>query len=600
MSSLPLRPQPIELESLTDYLERLAHANGYQGYELWSVLKRKGESHRKILSDALNGLSLPEFSGPADHHIEIPVNNFGLQVADFTRYPRRWCPHCIRSQPWFRPLWRLKVTPVCAEHGMRLMERCPSCGVWGSVSSILRGTCECGVHFVDVSVAVARRHTRLARILEKSLTGAAVIELETTKVTMTAPQLVRLICYIGRLKEGPSLRKPGKLAKMGEVDVSFAVFDDASILLDNWPEAFWHCLEKYMDASPNDASIHRVFGALYHVLYRRLRDPENQFLRNAFEAFLLEHWRGELCGRHRLFDSNTIASHPRRGLARVARAHNIGGETLRRMVHQGWLPAKQFTQSQRRRVITVDESQLQAFLPDPADYLDLRSTARYLGLKRSRLRELVALGAILADAIPTWQKRNQWHFRRNQVVGFLAQIRQLATAKLCGQVTVTLDHVLRYWKVTSEELAALLQAMKNHVICFSIAESGRLRDLVFDSAELRTWLCGHRRITTEWVSVSNAAEILGLKEEVVYELVSKAFLSARLIERKGRIIRRISFSSLEQFEREYVSLASLAKQEKVSSSALLRSIAVHPVTGPRIDGGRQYFFRREELPASSE
>lgn len=135
MKPLPLRPLPMRHEPLTDYLERLAHANGYHGRELWSVLNREGESHDKILSDALNGFSLPEFSGPIDRQIEIQVNLFGLQAADFTRYPRRWCPHCIDSQPWFRPVWRLKAAAVCAEHCARLLELCPSCRASPSVSS---------------------------------------------------------------------------------------------------------------------------------------------------------------------------------------------------------------------------------------------------------------------------------------------------------------------------------------------------------------------------------------------------------------------------------------------------------------------------------
>lgn len=232
MKCLPIRPMPMRHEPLTDYLERLTHANGYHGRELWSVLNRGGEPHDKILSEALNVFSLPEFSGPTDRHIEISVNLFGLKAADFTRYPRRWCPHFINSQPWFRPVWRLKVAAVCAEHCTRLLESCPLCRAWPNVSSILRGICECGARFVDVSVSAARRHTRLARALEASLSGTAVIELETVETAMTAPQLVRLICYIGRLKEGPTLRRPGQLAKLGEMDVSFSIFDGAAILIE--------------------------------------------------------------------------------------------------------------------------------------------------------------------------------------------------------------------------------------------------------------------------------------------------------------------------------------------------------------------------------
>jgi len=595
MKPLPLRPLPMQLEPLTDYLERLAHANGYHGLELWSVLNRNSESHSKILSDALNGFLLPEFSGPADRHVEIQVNLYGLQAADFTRHPRRWCPHCLKSQPWFRPVWRLKVAAVCAEHCARLLEKCPSCKMEPTLSSILRGTCECGARFVDVTIAAARRQTRLARTLEASLMGNGVIELETVKITMTAPQIVRLICYIGRLNEGPGLRRPGQLAKLGEIGVSFSIFDEAAILLDNWPEAFWHCLEQHMDASPDDASVRRVFGALYQVLYRRLRDPVNQFLRNAFEAFLLDHWRGELCGRHRLFHNETIMSHYIQGLAKVARANGIGSQTLKRMVHQNLLPAKRFAPTAKRQLITIDANQLSTLIPAPSDYLDLRSTARFLGLERIRLRELVGLGAILADTHPTWRGRNQWHFRRHVVSEFLNELRQAATFIVCTEKNVPLRHVLQCWRVTTAEFAALLTAMKKNEIGFSMPAYGLLRDAVFDEPELRSWLKGHRLTVAEWVSVTTASEILGLKEEVVYELVSRALLGAKLVEDKGRIVRRILLASLEKFEREYVSLASLAKRHNISSNALLKRITVDAATGPRVDGGRQYFFRRDKI-----
>lgn len=592
MKPLPLRPLPIQLEPLIDYIERLAHANGYRGHELWSVLNRDGESHSKILSDALNGFPLPEFSGPADPHIQIRVNLYGLHASDFTRYPQRWCPHCIKSKSWFRPLWRLKLATVCAEHCTRLLEICPMCRTFPSVSSILRGICECGARFTDVAVASARRHMQLARAFELSLTGPTVIELEKVKITMAAPQLIRLVCYIGRLKEGPNLHRPGQLAKLGNMDVSFSIFDEAAILLDNWPEAFWHCLEKHMDVSPNDASVRRVFGALYQVLYRRLRDPANQFLRDAFETFLLQHWRGELCGRHRLFHHETILYHSRQGLSKVARARGISSQRLKQMVHQDLLPAKRFAPTSKRQMITIDANQLSTLIPDRNDYLDLRSTARFLGLERTRLRELVALGAILPDKHPTWLRRNEWHFRRHLVSEFLDEFRQAATSECFREEDVSLRHVLQYWRVNTTELAALLKAMKNNEIPFAMSAHNQLRDAVFREDELRAWLKEYRITKTEWVSVTRASEILGLKQQVVYELVANNFLNATAFQSEGRAIKKIALSSLEKFQDEYVSLASIAKQKNLSPKKLLKELNVKPETGPSIDGSRQYFLKK--------
>jgi hypothetical protein len=60
---------------------------------------------------------------------------------------------------------------------------------------------------------------------------------------------------------------------------------------------------------------------------------------------------------------------------------------------------------------------------------------------------------------------------------------------------------------------------------------------------------------------------------------------------------RISLGDIERFQESYVSLAELARSEHRAPRALLCDIDVVPVTGPSIDGSRQYFFRRADLRA---
>lgn len=595
MKPLPIRPLPVPSEPLSDFLERLAHANGYRAWELWSILDQGGFSHEKVLSDALNGYALPAFSGPVSPRVNIPVESYGLQSADFTHMHRRWCPLCIESAAWLRPIWRLKVATVCDIHRVHLLQACPACNQWTSAQSILHGTCECGGRFTPVVVPAARKLVQLARALAASLTGAAVFKLDGVTVTLTAPQLVRMICFTGRLIEGPQLSRPGQVRELEELNVASRIVDGVTTLLADWPNAFWRCLERYVDASPADASVRRVFGSLYHVIYKDLREPAFQFWRDAFELFLLDHWRGELCGRHRLFREETIHSHHNQGLARVARMTGVGKETLKRMVHQDWLPAHKFTVPSKRQFITIDRTQLSQFIPDPADYLDLRSAARLLGIKLMRVRQLVATGAILADIKPDWRRSNRWQFRRGEVCGFMDQIRRAALARLPKAATVTLNHALRYWRVSSIELCALLTTARQGEIPFMLAAEGKLRDVTFGQIGLHDWLERHRKSTTDWVTVTVAAGLLGLKEQVVYELVAKNLLVADLVQKDGRTFRRISQPSQERFRQEYVSLAELARQQKTSTGALLKRLEAQPVTGPKVDGGRQYFYKRGDL-----
>jgi hypothetical protein len=548
------------------------------------------------LTSLLNGCALPKFSGPVVISAPIEVDTFGLQPVDFTHNRRRWCPSCIVQAGWMRPIWRLKVATICTIHRTRLVQSCSECCSSPSLQEILHGACKCGRRFAETSVLATRTELQIASALSDSLDGAATLNLGGTEVKLITSQLVRLISYIGQFIKGPLLRRPGKIRELEDISVAAGLVAGTSKLLADWPSAFWSCLARFVDLAPADASVRRVFGVLYHVLYQDLRDPSFQFLRDAFELFLLEHWRGELCGRHRLFSEMTLTNHRHQGLIRVARAAGMSSKRLRKMIHQDQFPASQFNPESARNIITADRDLLARLIPAPAEYLDLRAVSRLLGLTRTRLRQLVAHGAILADAQPDFRRSNRWHFRRADLTLFINEIREAALPDTeVVHDAITLTHALQFWCVSPTELSTLLKSLKLREIRFFASTNCRLGDLKFCAAVLRNWLSGIRASTVEWISVSNASKRLALKEEVVYELVAKNFIDADVISKNGQTTRRISLPSLDHFRRTYVAAPELSKLRGTSTTFLLKCVSARPITGPKIDGGRQYFFRRNDV-----
>jgi hypothetical protein len=600
MRPLPVRPPPVPNEPIMDYLERLANSNGYNLREFQAWFASGQGICTKTLTESLGGLQLPAFSGPANPRVKVSVNSFGLQAADFTRMRRRWCPTCIAREAWVRPFWRLKTAIACSVHRVRLLQSCPRCHSYPDLQSILNGMCVCGVNFVEVLSQATRAEIQISKVLNKSLFQTATFDLRESEIELDTPQIVRLICYTGQFSKGPLLHRPGKIRDLESIDVATDLVAGAATLLADWPSAFWHCLELFVKAAPDDASVRRVFGPLYHVLYQDLRDPAFHFLRSSFELFLLEHWRGELCGRHRLFSEETINKHRHQGLARVARSAGLGSKRLRRMVHQDRFPANTFNPNSTKHLITVDKEVLARLLPNPNDYLDLRATARLLGFKRTRLRQLVAHGVLLADAKPDFRISNRWNFRRSEVLDLLDTIRQ-GSGEIPETIpTITLNHALRYWRVSATELGELIHAVKQREILYALTENGVLGGLVLGEHDLRAWFSRTRRADTSWVSVSKAADLLGLKEQVVYELVSKNLIMADVIATSGHAVRRLKLTSVEHFKMTFVSGAELAKQQDISPRNLLKTIGALPTTGPSVDGGRQYFFRRADLGICTE
>lgn len=594
MKALPLRPFPVPYESLSDYVARLAGLNGYHSQELWNILIRDGERHIDALENALGGRPLPLFSGPGIPNVEIPVATYGLRSSDFTRLYPRWCAHCLRQCAWLRPEWRLKVATVCHLHSVRLLQTCPYCGMRPQIDNIFAGRCECGANFSRRMRSASEVQVHLAKALTDSMRGSAVLSLDDICEEFTTSELVRLIRYLGRLVDG-ELTRPGQIQECEDLNVASQLFDGTVRLFSDWPTVFWECLDRHLEKSRYETSVRKTFGTLYRVLYKDLSDPAFQFIRNAFELFLLEHWRGELCGRHRLFNQETIAGRRHHSLTTVARDNHLGRGVLKRMVERGLMPANHLKTTSRRKFITIDETRLIEFIPPPGAYLNLRQVSSALGLKRTRIRELVAQGLVMADVRPNVEGENKWKFRRVEIAKLLAAFTTASLKRKPSGTKITLDHALRYWRISSSELYALLRDAIDAKIPFHLASKSLLRDITFTEEGLQSWLAAKRASKISWVSATTAATTLRLKEEVVYELVAKNLIDATLIPAKGRIFKRISQSSLLRFKEDYVSLAELAKAQGTSSNTLLKRIGATPITGPQIDGGRQYFFRRLDL-----
>ncbi len=128
-----------------------------------------------------------------------------------------------------------------------------------------------------------------------------------------------------------------------------------------------------------------------------------------------------------------------------------------------------------------------------------------------------------------------------------------------------------------------------------MTESSVISAMVLDDNRTRSWLEDHRRRTIPWLTPTQAAKLLEVKEHVVYELIGKHLLVADLVSGGRSMLKRIRHDSLKAFQRDYVSLSTLAKAVGTTATVLLATLSARPVTGPRIDGGRQYFFRREDL-----
>lgn len=97
------------------------------------------------------------------------------------------------------------------------------------------------------------------------------------------------------------------------------------------------------------------------------------------------------------------------------------------------------------------------------------------------------------------------------------------------------------------------------------------------------------------MTVPQCAVRLGLKQEVVYHLVRKGLIRTRRARSGRRQAQVVTLAMLHAFEDTYESLSCAAVRAGMDHRRGLqwaRANGVALVTGPGVDGGRQYFVRR--------
>ena len=583
-------------ESVYGYLLRLSSANGFERpRELWKAMSKAGCVDVRIYFKAL-GTESKELSAPAPGYADLPVQSHGLADSEFNLSHFRWCSLCMAESPYLRAEWGLKAFVACTRHKVMLVERCNDCGELQRWERGALTSCPCGCQLTVGAPTVA--DPSLLSIMSgimSAIKGGGQFSVADTPLALSLAQGLRLLEYLGQYADGPMPSRPGQLMGLHGLDVALRVTRGAVQLLHDWPNGFRSRLEAILaEDTSTGLSVRRVFGRLYRVLYTDLRDPEFQFLRDAFETFLHDRWQGVIGRRNRSFRPEFFGRQRRVVLTRFARGAGTGGATIRNLVLRGDLDAARIQLPSGRHAITLDVEQLEKASAIVSDQVDLLEAKRILGLGRRRVLELVDGGMI-----PVLQRSGQldakrWYFQRSVLDTLLARLVTAVVVLPSAGALVTLGYVLKYWQIDAQEFCDLVQAVLDGVLIGFAGEQSALSALQVDESELRAWLVTYRS-HAEWLSVDEAARQLGLKQQVAYELVTRGLLASERKPRGGHSMVCVLQQSVVDFKASYISLAQLAKEQGLMPRVLLARLSVSPVTGPSVDGGRQYFFLKADF-----
>lgn len=520
-----------------------------------------------------------------------PAQLYGMRLDDFNHNYMRWCSACLEESAYLRGEWGLKLSCVCVRHAVMLQDRCPHCRSLQRLQRAELLVCSCGFYVGRSTCAPAPTALlNLHRVLLEALTPS-----NEELVVIRPATWVRLVKYLGPFDDNPLARRPGQVKGLNQLSAAIALASRTANLLDDWPANFNRLLYRIRAAIPAATHIADAFGSLYHVLYRDLNEPALMFLREAFEAYLRDNWFGLLGRRNRRLRLETIAQHPHRPIHEIAQETNTGKAAICHLARMGAILGQATHHRSGRTTWAIPSAEIGRVVAYRADSLSLRQMAERLGIGRMRVRELIDAGLLRAWVSPERTGAGAWWLSRADADRLMSLVRPIGQRET-SIANVQLTTVLRGWRLQRGEFPALLHALlSNEIDVAGRSASGiGLGGLLFAVPMLRVWLDSHRSKKQSWLSVDCGAKVLGLKQQVAYELIERGLLTA---DRLGGI-RRVHCDSIVEFRTSYVSLSEIAKTHGRSPRQMLKLIAAEPVCGPAVDGARQYFFRRKDAEAA--
>ena len=523
-------------------------------------------------------------------------------LVDAIRRYRRCCPLCLRENMRSSASWERLFVDACPTHGIWLVDVCNKCGTHLKWKDSTHEKCRCGESLAALTYQECPQAvTELAASLADRQTSNG--QIQGLLRPLSEAQRRRLIKFLGLYFDGGLGAKPLKTANLERMDVSWRITSIAAEVFSNWPTAFYTCLSRLKDRPTKrgaEGQLRSRFGNFYTLLYRAFPEKEFRFLKDAFESFLIENWRGNLCKRNRRLSSEVIRQFAWVPISAGAELAGISRTHLERLIRGGAVRCEPRQTCAGRTVRVVNKDDIVALGEMPAASVDLREACNRLGLHKRRLAKSISRlvpSTMAADGVYA-----DWIIPSEKISALEAFTEKLAPISALPRGARTIRIIAKSCKWPKEDFIALLDAMLSREVMpiGRLGDDPRPKSIVFLTTDIEAWR-KRRRDANSPLTVPEAAERLKVKQEVAYHLVNKQLLQVTR-DSSSTGGRQLSIWAVDKFAKEYVFARELAKARGTSSRKIVSQMAdlgIHPVCAPWVDQCRQIVYKRNDAHAQA-
>jgi hypothetical protein len=244
------------------------------------------------------------------------------------------------------------------------------------------------------------------------------------------------------------------------------------------------------------------------------------------------------------------------------------------------------TQSGRQKFV-ISQAELHGLRETQRHLVSVKTAARYAGLSTRRIQALAKAGLIASAGA---------RIDMGSVDFLLGELATACVRDMSALVDpVSLVEALRLY-VPVDGSAAFFDRLKNcsvHVAC-EPDNAPTLHHMFSDRNEVISAVAVPVAESSQ-ISIVEAARRISVKQEVMYHLINVGLLRTREGKLGRRVTRVVDVDDLRKFTEQFLPLLALAKTLGISTRQApgwARQHGIEIITGPSVDGGRQYWIRK--------
>ncbi|MCW0234747.1 MAG: TniQ family protein [Ferrovibrio sp.] len=603
LARLPFPATPVAGESLLGFLLRLAERNKVN--DPIAFLAYCSGQHTTVSALALSASDMSRLNtrcgipaGSLEAMAYRPIENglidfFGtsLRCEDLALQNRRFCPACLKEGAHHRAVWDLTITTVCIRHGLYLQDACRYCArpadwTFGSV-----GFCPCGKSYsTSASIPVPDQELRALKYVLGRIEGT--VRNSSSKVLdkLAPVHAIELMLGLGTVAAGRTQRRR-RIASLRDGEIGQTLNGGFNICL-GWPDRLFECLGRLQDGRHQNGrryGLELTFGPVaFWMKHADTSDEVRAVLTDAMSRHPDLKYAASLRSARVVSNDDGSLLTLDEAQQALRRAHGKVRDVLMRHGH-----VIRDDQKGGGAPILVNARAVWRLQMDLFDFADEKTLRTMLKCSRVGLKVFLKAGwlepasgaaAELAGR-PVWSKK--------AVCATLAQMKAETVGNRRPRKAVPMSKALSDSRFAVVDWSPF--AMKREFQHCSWDGAGEgLAALLLDERVFR------RARAAGPSTIPEAAVKLGVKEQVGYHLVNREILGCGRV--PGQNGRRVGDADIVAFHAAYVIPRQLGLDEgryRGWTSEQLVAEGLVPVSGPGVDGGRQFVFRRQDVERSS-